>query len=115
MEERIRQDYYDGAADSKGIGDVESQGSVAEFKGLSRYGVRIVPSGMVGKGRSVDWDELDQWLEEMDGGFIIHDNTQFPDVACWHIDAEVVRGWILDEEFNSGGGLTYNRAIELLG
>lgn len=112
MERRIRHEYdFDGP---EGDEDAMSSNGPVEFKGISKYGVKIVPSWMVGSSRSVDWKALDEWLDNMSGGFILHDNTQFPSVPCWWIDSNQVRDWVEDGLFSSSGGINYNTIVSLL-
>lgn len=113
MERRIRHEFE--LDDPEGDEDAVSEDGPVEFKGITKYGVKLVPSWMVGSGRSVDWDALTEWLESMSGGFIVHDNTEFPSVPCWWIDPETVKGWAEDGEFNADGGMSYNKIIGLLG
>jgi hypothetical protein len=113
MERRIRHEFE--LDDPEGDEDAVSEEGPVEFKGITKYGVKLVPSKMVGYGRSVDWDALNEWLESMSGGFIVHDNTEFPSVPCWWINPEIVKEWVEDGEFNADGGMSYNKIIGLLG
>ena len=112
MEHRIRHEFN--LDDPEGDEDAMSDAGPVEFKGITRYGVKIVPSWMVGFGRSVDWERLEEWFEGMSGGFILHDNTQFPSVPCWWLDSDTVKGWVEAGHFNNDGGMSYNTIISLL-
>ena len=112
MEHRIRHEF--GFYKPEDDEDAMSEYGPVEFKGITKGGVKIVPSWMVGSGRSMDWDRLNEWIEGMTGGFILHDNTQFPSVPCWLIENMVVQGWVSNGLFSSSGNLSYNKIIELL-
>ena len=112
MEHRIRHEFGLGAP--HGDEDAMSDGGPVEFKGITRGGVAIVPSWMVGSSRSVDWERLDEWFDRMSGGFILHDNTQFPNVPCWWIDSDMVKSRVAEGYFPKSGKMTYNTIMSLL-
>ena len=76
METRIRKEYR--LQNPEGHEDAMSEEGPVEVKGITKYGVKLVPNWMVGSGREMDWDRLEEWFDYMTGGFIVHDNTQFP-------------------------------------
>jgi len=112
MEHRIRSEF--GLDNPDGDEDAMSDNGPVEFKGITKGGVAIVPSWMVGSSRSVDWDRLDEWFNKMSGGFILHDNTQFPSVPCWWIDSDTVKQWVAEGYFNNSGKMSYNTILSLL-
>ncbi len=112
MERRIREEFD--LDNPEGNEDGVSDKGPVEIKGITKYGVKLVPSWMVGSGRSVDWDALNNWLDGMSGGFILHDNTKFPSVPCWLIETEIVKEWAEDGKFSASGGMTYETITSLL-
>lgn len=112
MEHRIRHEFD--LDDPQGDEDAMSDDGPVEFKGITKGGVAIVPSWMVGSSRSVDWERLDEWFDRMSGGFILHDNTQFPSVPCWWIDPDTVKSWVAEGYFPKSGKMTYNTIMSLL-
>ena len=112
MEHRIRSAF--GLDKPDGYGDAMSDNGPVEIKGITKSGVGIVPSSMLGVQRSVDWDRLDEWFDKMSGGFILHDNTQFPCVPCWWIDSDTVKQWVSEGYFNNSGRMNYNTISSLL-
>jgi len=112
MEKAIRREFN--LDEPEGDEDAMSNEGAVEFKGITKYGVKIVPSWMVGSGRSVDWERLDEWFDQMSGGFILHDNTKFPSVPCWWINSEKIKQWVEDGKFNTNGGMSYNTIVSLL-
>ena len=112
IETRVRKEFA--LRDPEGHEDAMSDAGPVEVKGITKYGVKLVPNWMVGSGREMDWDRLEEWFDYMTGGFIVHDNTQFPSVPCWRIDTETVRSWVEDGLFNNDGGMAYNKIMSLL-
>jgi len=95
--------------------DASSDEGDMEFKGITNAsGVHLVPSNMVGSGRKVDWEKLDVWLGEIPGGFVLHDNTEFPHVPIYQIPTSTVRGWVEDGLVASSGKMTYNKIMDAL-
>jgi len=94
--------------------DAASDEGDMEFKGISKNGVSLVPSAMIGSGRKVNWEKLDEWLEEIPGGFVLHDNTKFPHVPIYQIPTSTVRGWVEDRRLNTEGKMPFNQIMDAL-
>ncbi|CAI8322099.1 MAG: Uncharacterised protein [Marine Group II euryarchaeote MED-G33] len=85
-----------------------------EFKGITIHGVILVPSGMVGSGRKVDWEKLNPWLDGIPGGFVLHDNTQYPRVALYQIPTSTIREWAEDGLLKADGSVSQKNIMSAL-
>ena len=98
--------------------DASSDEGDMEFKGITKNGVSLVPSNMVGKGRKVIWEKLETWFKEIPGGFVLHNNTEFPHVPLYRIPIATVEDWAKEGRLNADGKMSFSdimAALEELG
>ena len=95
LERRLASEVLRGSlAGSEGAGYdlLDPDGGQWEVRSLTRGGVFLCPSYMVGKGRVFDEPGFQSKLAGLKG-YILADVESFPDVPFWMVPVEVVSGW----------------------
>lgn len=82
----INLDYND---DEGGFYDVSSEELLYEVRILTKYGVRFIPSYMIGQGRKYDEEKYIDKLNRIKG-FIIIDSLKFPEIQYRFIESSDV-------------------------